>query len=91
MDICLDCLKNFEPNANESTTKLSEDKFICDNCGKLKNLVEEFNDYSKEYDKAITEVNSILKDYFEFVPLNKSIAITDALVEKGLIDLSKLR
>ena len=50
MDICLDCLKNFEPNANESTTKLSEDKFICDNCGKLKNLVEEFNDYSKEYD-----------------------------------------
>ena len=91
MDICLNCLKNFEPNANENTTKCSEDKSICDNCGKLENLVTEFDDYSKEYNNAIDAVNSVLKDYFDFVPLNKAIAITDALAEKGVIKLNNLQ
>lgn len=91
MNICLNCLKNFEPNANENTVKLSEDKSTCDSCGKLENLVTEFDDYSKEYNNAIDAVNSVLKDYFDFVPLNKAIAITDALAEKGLIKLNKLQ
>lgn len=91
MDICLNCLKNFEPNANENTVKLSEDKSTCDNCGKLENLVAEFDDYSKEYNNAIDAVNSVLKDYFDFVPLNKAIAITDVLAEKGVIKLNNLQ
>jgi hypothetical protein len=43
-EFCLNCFKKIEPNANEYTTKLSEDLDFCEGCGEIKNVVIEFDE-----------------------------------------------
>lgn len=38
-EFCLDCLREFEPNANGRNSVLSKDYYICDGCGKSKRIV----------------------------------------------------
>jgi len=47
--ICLECLKQFEPNANEDNTTLSDDLIICDSCSELKYIVMDYQEYLDRY------------------------------------------
>ena len=38
---------------------------------------------------AIDIVNSVLKDWFDYVPLYYTIGIVDKLIEKGVIEINK--
>lgn len=42
-----------------------------------------------EREALITVVNSILTDHFDYVPLNTAIEVTDALIEKGVLQTSR--
>lgn len=37
-------------------------------------------------DDLIDDLNSILKDYFDFVPLDTTIKVADRLIEEGYLD-----
>ena len=43
-EFCLECLKKFEPNADEHNTELTVFIYPCDACGQWKPLVEKFID-----------------------------------------------
>ena len=43
-ELCLKCLRGFEPNANEDNTTLSENLEWCDGCGALTQIVLEFDE-----------------------------------------------
>lgn len=43
-EFCLECLRKFEPNANENNVVLSDNPELCEGCGMLKNVVIEIND-----------------------------------------------
>lgn len=40
-------------------------------------------------DELIDIVNGILKDHFDYVPLNTAIKVADALIEKGVLKTSE--
>lgn len=40
-------------------------------------------------DELIDIVNSILKDHFDYVPLNTAIKVADALIEKEVVKISE--
>ena len=43
-EFCIECLRKFEPNANENNVVLSDNPELCEGCGMLKNVVIEIND-----------------------------------------------
>ena len=43
-DFCLECLQKFEPNANKNNTVISNECYVCDGCGEIKPIVEEYTD-----------------------------------------------
>ena len=45
-EFCLECLKKFEPNANEHNTVLSEELYFCEGCCDFKPVVVAFDDGS---------------------------------------------
>ena len=38
-EFCLECLRKFEPNANEGNVILSNNSELCEGCGLLKRIV----------------------------------------------------
>lgn len=46
-DLCLECLQKSEPNANKNNTILSDECYVCDDCGEIKPIVEEYPDSVK--------------------------------------------
>ena len=45
-EFCLECLKKFEPNANEYNTTISIESYLCEGCGEIKPIVVTFDDGS---------------------------------------------
>ena len=43
-EFCLECFKQFEPNANELNTVLSNWSELCEGCGQIKQIVISFDD-----------------------------------------------
>lgn len=46
-EFCLECLRKFEPNANENNIVLSDNPELCEGCGILKRIVVEITNESE--------------------------------------------
>lgn len=51
-EFCLNCLKEFEPNANERNAVLSKDYCICEGCGKSTKVVIALSEVCEQKNKA---------------------------------------
>ena len=60
-DLCLECLQKSEPNANKDNAVLSGECYVCDGCGEIKPIVEEYTDDVKCFYCGTTTNNATTK------------------------------